>query len=102
MTTENSNAPQPATKAETRLEDPVKLKLIQELNQALRACDTQEAVFCTGELARYQGMGEVAGKTGLNRAQLYRTLGVRGNPAFVSIMKILDSMGLTITVMPKV
>lgn len=82
-------------------EDKVRLKMLQELNQALSSGDAQSAVLHTGRLARDYSIGAIANGTGLNRAQLYRTLGEDGNPAFSSVVKIYDVMGLRMMVLPK-
>ena len=82
-------------------EDRVRLKLIQALNHALSEANVDEAVRQSGELARYQGMAEISAATGLNRAQLYRSLSDRGNPTFSTLMRVYHAMGLQITIMPK-
>lgn len=47
-----------------------------------------------GDIARAQGMTEVAGSAGLSRESLYRSLSERGNPSFATVMKVLTAMGI--------
>lgn len=47
-----------------------------------------------GDIARPQGMSEVAGAAGLNRESLYRALSERGNPTFATVMKVLTAMAI--------
>ena len=95
------SAPKIQTTLPPPKEDPIRLRLIQELNQALSSGDSSACVLAVGRLARDHGLTDIAGGTGLNRAQLYRSLGEDGNPAFASILKVLDVMGLKISVVPK-
>ncbi len=44
------------------------------------------------------GMTKLAGKTRLNRVNLYRTLSERGNPKLQNLNAILSTLGFTLTV----
>jgi probable addiction module antidote protein len=46
------------------------------------------------------GMAALAGKTGLSRETLYRTLSKRGNPRLDTLAVILAAFGLRLTVQP--
>jgi probable addiction module antidote protein len=43
-------------------------------------------------------MSQVAKDSGLARESLYRSLGADGNPEFATVLKVLASLGLTLTV----
>lgn len=47
-----------------------------------------------GDIARAQGMTEVASAAGVSRESLYRSLSERGNPSFATVMKVLTAMGI--------
>jgi len=47
------------------------------------------------------GVARIAGLTGLNRQQLYRTLSENGNPELLSLSKILRASGLRLAVVAK-
>lgn len=47
------------------------------------------------------GVAKIAGLTGLNRQQLYRTLSENGNPELRSLSKILGVSGLRLAVVAK-
>jgi probable addiction module antidote protein len=53
-----------------------------------------------GIVARARGMAEVAKRAELNRESLYKALGERGNPEFGTVMRILEALGLTLSVRP--
>ncbi|MBI3795267.1 MAG: putative addiction module antidote protein [Nitrospinae bacterium] len=48
--------------------------------------------------AHGMGMTKLAGKTGLNRVNLYRTLSSRGNPKMDNLNAILSTLGFRLTV----
>jgi probable addiction module antidote protein len=53
-----------------------------------------------GLVARARGMTAIAKTADLNRESLYKALGERGNPEFGTVMRILDAMGLKVSVRP--
>jgi probable addiction module antidote protein len=64
------------------------------------ALETGDADFVRDALsivARARGMSEVAKKAGLNRESLYKALGKNGNPEFATVMRIVRSLGLTLS-----
>ena len=60
----------------------------EELRQAL---DT---------VARSHGVSDLAKRSGVTRAGIYKALGQDGNPSFETIRSILAAMGLRLTVEP--
>jgi probable addiction module antidote protein len=64
------------------------------------AFETNEPGLITaaiGTVARAPRMSTVAKDTGLSRENLYKALNSEGHPAFGTVMKVLDSMGLHLT-----
>jgi len=47
------------------------------------------------------GIGKLSKETGLARESLYRTLSENGNPRFSTLFKVLDNMGLQLSVSAK-
>ena len=47
-----------------------------------------------GDIAKARGMTQVARDTGLSRESLYKSLSGEGNPEFITIMKVINAMGL--------
>jgi len=43
----------------------------------------------------------VAHKSGLTRESLYKALSEKGNPAFATVLRVMDAMGLHLSVMPR-
>lgn len=51
-----------------------------------------------GDIARAQGMNEVARKTGLSRETLHRTLSDEGNSQLAALISVLRALGVRLTV----
>jgi probable addiction module antidote protein len=51
-----------------------------------------------GVVARAEGMTEVAKQAGLTRASLYKALSGYGNPEFSTVLKVVQALGLKMTV----
>ena len=47
-----------------------------------------------GDIARAQGMSQVARDAGLSRESLYKALGEDGNPSFATILKVARALGV--------
>lgn len=47
-----------------------------------------------GNIARAQGMTQLAKDTGLGRESLYKALSGEGNPSFATILKVTHALGL--------
>ena len=94
-------APQPdlldLVKASNTSPEPAAPDLDVEINQALGAGDSRRVVELLGTIARDHGMSQVAKDSGLARESLYRSLGADGNPEFATVLKVLASLGLTLT-----
>jgi probable addiction module antidote protein len=54
-----------------------------------------------GDIARARGMSDLAMKTKMTRAGLYKALGKDGNPSFGAVLKIIRAMGLEFHVSPQ-
>jgi probable addiction module antidote protein len=53
-----------------------------------------------GEIARAEGMTQVAKAAGLSRESLYRALSSTGNPELATVLKVMKALGLTLSVKP--
>ncbi len=73
-------------------------ELIAEINAALASGNPRTVVDMLGRFARTRSMSHVAKETGLARESLYRALSTGGNPEFATVLKVLDAVGLRLTV----
>ena len=46
------------------------------------------------DIARAQGMTQIAREAGLGRESLYKALGSKGNPEFATIITVMKALGL--------
>ena len=51
-----------------------------------------------GVVARSKGMAKIAKKTGLGRESLYKALSREGNPELLTVLKVVQALGLRLTV----
>jgi probable addiction module antidote protein len=66
------------------------------LTEALESNDQALIAKAIGNVARAQGMTEVAEKAGVSRENLYRALGGDVKPEFDTIMKVLHALGMNL------
>lgn len=64
------------------------------LEAALEDGDIGLIAAALGDIARAQGMTEVARKAGLGRESLYKALSREGNPEFATILRVVSALGL--------
>jgi probable addiction module antidote protein len=60
--------------------------------------DVSGIAMAIGDLARAKGMTQVANDAGMSRESLYRALSIDGNPSLATILKVLQALGLRLTV----
>jgi len=70
------------------------------LNDAIASGDAEELIVALGTVARVKGMTVIARDTGLGRESLYKALSKSSNPAFVTISRVMASLGLRMAVEP--
>lgn len=68
------------------------------IDAALETGDAAFIAHALGIVARAKGMTAVARKAGLTRASLYKALSAEGRPEFATIMRVLQALGLRLTV----
>lgn len=82
------------------------LRTPEEMSAYLQACMEEangDAAFVAkaiGDIARAQGMSQIARKTGLSRESLYKALSGERNPEFSTILKLMDALGLELRPQP--
>jgi probable addiction module antidote protein len=67
------------------------------VTEALASGDAAVIAYALGVVARTRGMSRIARETGLSRESLYRALSADGNPEFVTVLRIMDALGLRLT-----
>lgn len=83
------------------------LKTEEDMAGFLDACLQEggdDPAFITaalGTIARARGMSDLAEKTKMTRAGLYKALGKNGNPSFGAVLKVIRAMGLEFHVSPQ-
>lgn len=72
--------------------------LIEKINGAIESGNPSLVADVLGDVAREQGMTQLAKETGLARESLYRALSAAGNPEFATVFRVLASLGLRLRV----
>ena len=67
------------------------------VTEALATGDAALITHALGVIARTRGMSRIARETGLSRESLYRALSAEGNPEFVTVLRIMEALGLRLT-----
>ena len=72
--------------------------ILYYLEAAMEGNDPKHIARALGDVARSQGMSEIARKTGLGRQALYTALSENGNPTLETLTTVLGALGLELTV----
>ena len=84
----------------TRYDVAEHLRTPKEMAAYLEACleeadgDAAFVAKAIGDIARAQGMSQVARDTGLSRESLYKALSGDRSPSFDTILKVIEALGL--------
>jgi probable addiction module antidote protein len=70
------------------------------LQASLEEGDTGLIMAALGDIARARGMSDVAKAAGLGRESLYKALSKDGNPAFATVLKVVQALGLKLSAAP--
>jgi probable addiction module antidote protein len=81
------------------------LAIVAYLEEAMKiATEDSDPSFLTvalGTVARARGMSQIAKDAGLSRESLYKALGSEGNPEFGTVLKVLQALGLKLSIQSK-
>jgi probable addiction module antidote protein len=64
------------------------------LEAALEDGDAALIAAALGDIARAQGMSDIAREAGLGRESLYKALSPAGNPELSTVLKVVKALGL--------
>ena len=70
------------------------------LNAAFEDGDPALIAAALGDIARAKGMTSVARSAGLGRESLYKALSADGRPELATLMKVVQALGLKLTIAP--
>jgi probable addiction module antidote protein len=74
--------------------------IITAIEVALADNDTKFLFSIVSALARSEGMTQIARELGVTRESLYKSLSPDGNPSFATIIKLLNILGMRLSVKP--
>jgi probable addiction module antidote protein len=66
---------------------------------AVQENDPEYLLKAIGDIARSEGMAQIAQELNLDRASLYKSLA--GNPSFFTVVKVLNNLGYKINIQQK-
>ncbi len=70
------------------------------LDAVMEENDTALLAAALGDIARARNMSQLAKDVGMSREGLYKALSGEGNPAFSTISKVANSLGLRLSIKP--
>ena len=68
------------------------------LKVALEENDPEFLLEIIGDIARSKGMSQIAKELNLDRRGLYKSLAPDGNPSFVTVSRVLDTLGFSLSI----
>lgn len=74
--------------------------IVSYMSDALETGDPSFVADALGVVARARGMSEVARQASVSRESLYRALSVNGNPELATVMRVMQALGLQLSVTP--
>ena len=72
--------------------------MAEYLSQVLEDGDNNELIRALGHIAKAKGMAIVAKESGLGRESLYKALSEGSQPRFDTISKVINALGLKMSV----
>lgn len=72
--------------------------ILHYLEDAMEGNDPKHIASALGDVARSQGMSEIARKAGVGRQALYSALSENGNPTLETLTAVLSALGLQLSV----
>ncbi|GHV77323.1 transcriptional regulator [Spirochaetia bacterium] len=75
--------------------------VIAHLSVALEDNDMEYLLKIMGDIARSEGMTQIARERGVTREVLYKSLAPDGNPSFATVLKLLDILGFQLNIQHK-
>ena len=72
--------------------------LEEAMKIAMEDSDPSFLAVALGTVARGRGMSQIAKDAGLSRESLYKALGAEGNPEFGTVLKVLQALGLKLSI----
>lgn len=72
--------------------------IAEYLKKVMEIGDTAALLRALRDVAKARGMSSISEHTGLSRESLYRSLRPSSHPQFETIVKVLDSLGLRLSV----
>ena len=72
--------------------------MAEYLSQVLEEGDNAELIRALGHIAKAKGMATVARESGLGRESLYKALSEGSQPRFDTISKVINALGLKMSI----
>ncbi|MCL1865623.1 MAG: putative addiction module antidote protein [Spirochaetes bacterium] len=72
--------------------------IAEYLKAAFEDNDIHHITRALSNVAKARNMTELAKKMGVSRTGLYKTLSENGNPEFTTVLKLINALGLQITI----
>ncbi|MDR1231036.1 MAG: putative addiction module antidote protein [Spirochaetaceae bacterium] len=64
------------------------------LNVAMEENDAEFLLSAMGDVMRSKGMAQLAQNVNMDKRGLYKAFSSEGNPSFITVVKVLDNLGI--------
>ena len=81
-----------------RPSDKIRLQLVKEINEAFESFEPYAICAAIGRAVREHNVAELARRTGLSRASIYRAFGGQQSPNFSTVLCVLKAMEMNLEV----
>jgi probable addiction module antidote protein len=75
-------------------------EIAEDINEAFKSLNIETISRAIGDATRLHNMSEVAKKSGVERASLYRAFAGKHVPNLSTVVRVLDAVGLQLQVTP--
>lgn len=79
-------------------DDAIAQYLEEAMKIAMEDSDPSFIAVALGTVVRARGMAQIAKDSGLSRESLYKGLGAGGNPEVGTVLKVLQALGLKLSI----
>lgn len=75
--------------------------IADHINEALKSSEIEAICRAIGDATRLYNMSDIAKKSGVGRSSIYRSFAGKQLPNLLTVVRVLDAMGLELKIAPR-